>query len=377
MIKTIKISDIIVKDRKRSLDLKKVKEIAESIKNIGLLQNIIISAENELLAGYHRLEAMKLLKNEEIEVNVVDVSELNKELIEIDENLIRKGLSVLERSEQLLRRKQIYEIIHPDTKAGVAQAKAMHKKREKQVSADSAATTITESPKSFIKDTSEKTGISERALHEDIQIAANLTPETKAAIIDTSLNDKKTKLLELARIPEKEQLVRAIAMINEVALASAEYKKNRKKLNNKDFIYGKTFDEVLEQLKTEITDNNEQAYITLSSLINGLGKKKELIKILENYKPRVLNILLNKVNLWNMTKIVELGYNPFKLPELLKEQSVNIINEIDQQKGSLNYNQDSELLKTLTKIKKLLKAEDYLEACNSIFTVEIRLKFDY
>src|SRR5262245_52561714 len=45
---------------------------------------------------------------------------------QIDENLIRNELNVLERGELLKRRKEIYEAKHPDSKAGVRRANGMN-----------------------------------------------------------------------------------------------------------------------------------------------------------------------------------------------------------------------------------------------------------
>ena len=48
------------------------------------------------------------------------------EMAKIDENFIRNDLSALEHGEMLLRRKEIYETFHPETRAGTAQALAMN-----------------------------------------------------------------------------------------------------------------------------------------------------------------------------------------------------------------------------------------------------------
>lgn len=53
----------------------KVDKLAESIAEIGLLQLPIINQSNEVLCGWRRVQATLLLKWEEIEVEVVDVSE--------------------------------------------------------------------------------------------------------------------------------------------------------------------------------------------------------------------------------------------------------------------------------------------------------------
>ena len=43
---------------------------------------------------------------------------MQAELAEIDENFVRKNLSIIDFGNLLLRRKEIYEILHPETKQG-------------------------------------------------------------------------------------------------------------------------------------------------------------------------------------------------------------------------------------------------------------------
>jgi ParB-like chromosome segregation protein Spo0J len=45
----------------REVDKEKVKDLAASIEEIGLLQPIILLPTKELIAGLHRLEAFKIL----------------------------------------------------------------------------------------------------------------------------------------------------------------------------------------------------------------------------------------------------------------------------------------------------------------------------
>jgi len=111
----VKVKDVIVKEGRISLNSKIVNELVESIKQIGLLNPILINSKNELVAGLHRLEAYKVLGYDDIEANVVT---LQQELAEIDENLIRNVLTAFVFDLQLARRKEIYESLYPETKHG-------------------------------------------------------------------------------------------------------------------------------------------------------------------------------------------------------------------------------------------------------------------
>ena len=103
----IQVHNIKVGTRFRKLDDEKVDELVKSISVIGLLHPIVIDTKNNLLSGHHRLEAHRKLGRESIECKLVSMSELENELVQIDENLILNQLSVLEISEHLIRREEI------------------------------------------------------------------------------------------------------------------------------------------------------------------------------------------------------------------------------------------------------------------------------
>lgn len=190
----ILLEQIQISNRKRKANQEKVKEISESIKEIGLLNPITITKENKLIAGLHRVEAYKLLGFTEIECNVLKLKDsLKLELAEIDENLIRNELSALVRSEQLLRRKEIYEELYPDTKQGGDRKSEKIKSRNPSF----------DQKPSFVNDTSKKTGKSETVIKEEIKIAKDIDQEVKDLIYDTDIEDNKTDLIELAKIKDK------------------------------------------------------------------------------------------------------------------------------------------------------------------------------
>ena len=142
----VPISEIKINAGRREADPEGVQELVDSISKVGLLNPITIDREHTLIAGLHRLEAAKLLGWTEIECNVSSLEGLLAELAEVDENVVRKGLSAVEYSDLLLRRKEIYEALHPETKHGG------DRKSEKIKSAKCTF----DSEKSFVDDTAEK-----------------------------------------------------------------------------------------------------------------------------------------------------------------------------------------------------------------------------
>lgn len=73
------------------------------------------------IAGGHRLEAAKRLGWEEIEAKIwTDVTDDWAAIMEIDDNLAGAEMNALDTAVFLATRKQVYERLHPETKAGVA-----------------------------------------------------------------------------------------------------------------------------------------------------------------------------------------------------------------------------------------------------------------
>ncbi len=95
-ITKLKLTDITVKERLRGVDSEKVERLKESILRVGLIHPITVSG-GVLVAGLHRLTAFRELGLEEIDCHLVDDDELLSREIEIDENLHRNELTVLER----------------------------------------------------------------------------------------------------------------------------------------------------------------------------------------------------------------------------------------------------------------------------------------
>lgn len=104
----IKISNIKVNSGRRAALENDIEELASSIMDVGLLNPITLTKDYTLIAGLHRLEAVKLLDWTEIECTITDLEGLSAELAELDENFARANLSPLEIGELYKRRKGIY-----------------------------------------------------------------------------------------------------------------------------------------------------------------------------------------------------------------------------------------------------------------------------
>ena len=217
----IKISDIKVNPGRREVKQEPVEELAKSIAAVGLLNPITLTGDYTLVAGLHRLEAAKQLGWTEIESTIVGMSSLQVELAEIDENIVRTRLTHHELGEQFLRRKELYEMIHPETKAGAAQAAGMNRAVGNNVGAKLAARS-----KSFVEDTSEKTGMSKRVGSRLLQIANNLTEDAKRIV--KANNMTQDTALKLSRLHYTQQ-VEAASLLADGKIQSVEqYQQERR-----------------------------------------------------------------------------------------------------------------------------------------------------
>ena len=194
----INVNEIKVNPGRREATPEDVQRLSESIAEVGMMNPITVDADHTLVAGLHRLEAAKLLGWTEVECTVCELDGLHAELAEIDENVIRTGLSDLELSELLARRKKIYEMLHPSTIARNLPGHASNY--------ESSGDKLTGEEKPFSQDTAEKMGVSPRTVERHIQIAENLTPEAKKILHSTDKKITKQNLTKLSRLEPEHQM---------------------------------------------------------------------------------------------------------------------------------------------------------------------------
>jgi ParB family transcriptional regulator, chromosome partitioning protein len=182
-------------DRLRGACPEQVAALAASIGECGLISPITVYARDVvragiavrgygLIAGLHRLEAVRRLGLAEIEAHVVTLPELQRQLAECDENLCGTKLTPSERALFTRRRKEIYEALHPETRAHVAGGHGKHR---------SAADNL-----SFAEDTATKTGVDARTVRRDATRGERIAEDVLQQVRGTDL-DKGVVLDRLAR----------------------------------------------------------------------------------------------------------------------------------------------------------------------------------
>jgi len=139
-----------------------------------------------LIAGAHRMAALEKAGIATAAASVVQATPLQATLLEIDENLIRRELSALDRATFLARRKEVYEELHPETKRGGDR---------KSDQAEARFGLIT-----FSRSTAERLGITERSVEIAVARYRNISGATRVAIAGTWLAESGRQLDELAKL---------------------------------------------------------------------------------------------------------------------------------------------------------------------------------
>ncbi|QQM29078.1 ParB N-terminal domain-containing protein [Martelella lutilitoris] len=171
-------------DRARDFDPAWAQALGQLISAQGQINAITVRKSNDgysLVTGLRRLEAHRLIGLETIRVRLSTAANDDEaRLEEVMENLGRNELNALDRCHHLYELKQVYERLHPETRAGTAGALARH----------GAANEIF----SFAVDIAEKIGLSTRAIQIAVKIWKDLTPVSRARLAGTAIAEKQTEL---------------------------------------------------------------------------------------------------------------------------------------------------------------------------------------
>ena len=205
----IPIDQIIVPpNSKRSIDPDKVEGLMNSMREIGLLNPIVVTQDYVLVSGRHRILATRKLGWKTIRGRIVATDALRNELITIDENLMRKEVSVFEESESLNRREAIILALGMRSRSGENQYSATTS--GEYVVAGTTGGTYHRPPistgKLTTKDLAAASGLAESTYQERMKIARGVDDEVKEKIRNTPIADNKSELLRLIKENKDDQM---------------------------------------------------------------------------------------------------------------------------------------------------------------------------
>jgi ParB-like chromosome segregation protein Spo0J len=190
-------NDIIVGEHRRPLNPERVAELERSIAAIGLQTPITIryatgylDDKPTLVAGAHRLQAVKNLGWSEIPAHVFEGDDREARMWELAENLHRAELTALERSEQLA------EWIRLAEECDAAQVDPHQPRKAGQQPGG-------------VNQASRDLGIDRKAAQRAAKIDS-LAPEAKAAAVELGLDDNQSALLEAAKAETADEQVDAL-----------------------------------------------------------------------------------------------------------------------------------------------------------------------
>lgn len=190
-ILSIPVERIIVANRLRPVDADYVQMLAASMAETGQHTPIQVGPANaeglhRLIAGAHRHSAALAAGLPSLQAIVFSGSELEARMLEVDENLLRRELSEMDRAVFLAERKAIYEALHPET----AHGKAPKGKVEENFHIPGR--------ESFAAETAKKLGVSDRQVRTYLA-RARIEPELRAQLAPTRWADHGATLDALAK----------------------------------------------------------------------------------------------------------------------------------------------------------------------------------
>lgn len=191
---------VTVPPRLRAVDTAKVKQLAQSMEAIGLQQPITCWQEADdkinLVTGAHRLAAAKSLGWEWIDAVFTTADEIDRQLWEIDENLMRSELTPAQSAQHLAKRKELWA----QRKSGAGCTTLQTGRGNKQ----------------FASDTAEATGVSKSTVTRAIARAEAIPEDVLDQLRGTRL-DTGVYMDHLKNLPHDTQREKVVQDLRRVA----------------------------------------------------------------------------------------------------------------------------------------------------------------
>lgn len=195
----VKIADIKVSDD-RLRSPRAISDLAESMREIGQQQPIVLDTDFTLVCGWHRLEAAKFLQWQEIDAERKEFSTLaHRRLAEIDENLARYDLTALERIEHVAERVRILEEL------GMKRGPGRPRKNPLQHSGFSTS------------EIGGSLGLAGSTVRRNVQLWQSLPAPVRASLRGSRFEDSIKELIRVARMSPEEQYMLVVNLEHERA----------------------------------------------------------------------------------------------------------------------------------------------------------------
>lgn len=282
-IVSIPFTSIIVGKRLRAVDADYVQLLAASMAETGQHTPIQVGPANAegqypLIAGAHRAAAAEAAGLDTLQAIVFSGSELQAKMLEVDENLLRRELSEMDRAVFLAERKAIYEALFPETGHG----KAPKGKEEENFHFPGRA--------SFAADTARKLGVSDRQVRTYL-MRARIEPELRAQLAGTRWADHGATLDALAKAAPlvRARLVHALTRPMEparnlaAALAEVEPRLNPARsaddehLARLQTVWRKAPKRARDQFLRFILTSDAQAQMLATEILEAYGDREERV----------------------------------------------------------------------------------------------------
>lgn len=200
----LKLSLIDDGERLRSVNPVAVRDLAVSVAEGVLLHPIVVRPKDgrfQLVVGAHRLAAFRQLGRSLIPAVVRDMTDEQARLLEIDENLIRQGLTALERLTFLGERIEVWAARNPekvvmDAAQPVKRRGRPPKHFAKLAKIDGYAPSLM----GFVEETARDTGMSRRTIYRAVQALAALPPAIRDRLHGTWIASNDAALRQLAAL---------------------------------------------------------------------------------------------------------------------------------------------------------------------------------
>lgn len=208
---TIALVDIIVPERLRVVEEDHALAIQTSIVEHGLINPVTVRRTPPatkpfrpytLIAGAHRMRAIELLDEREIEAVILDADKDEAQLLEISENLFRNELSALDRAMFVMTYREVWERKNGAIRRGGDQSANIAPR------SDPITLIEQEAAAGFSLHVAERLGVSRRTVMYAQEIAQKLAPTLRQKLRGTPAADNQSLLLKLAKLePARQQKV--------------------------------------------------------------------------------------------------------------------------------------------------------------------------